>query len=300
MSSGKIVKGIVLAGGLGTRLYPTTRVVSKHLLPIYDKPMVFYPLSSLMLAGIRNILVIGTPQDLPIYRQLLGDGTELGISLSYAPQPSPGGIAQAFIIGQNFVGSDSVTLILGDNIFYGQGLSGFLQRVVVDNKGATIFGYAVKEPERYGVAEFDKEGHLIAIVEKPREPKSSYAITGLYVYDNEVLDIAAALKPSARGELEITDVNMEYLRRGRLRFIKFGRGVAWLDTGTFDALLETAQYFAAVERRQGLKVACLEEVAYRMGYIDAEQVRKLAEKYNGDYRTYLHNIASESNDSTQV
>jgi len=294
------VKGIVLAGGLGTRLYPVTRVISKHLLPIYDKPMVFYPLSSLMLAGIRDILVVSTPQDLPFYRQLLSDGSELGISLSYAPQPNPGGIAQAFIIGRKFVGSESVTLILGDNIFYGQGLSGFLQRAVAENEGATVFGYAVKEPERYGVAEFDNEGRLVAIVEKPREPKSSYAITGFYVYDNEVLDIAASLKPSARGELEITDVNMEYLRRGRLKLIKFGRGVAWLDTGTPDALLETAQYFAAVERRQGLKVACLEEVAYRMGYIDAQQVRKLAEKFNGDYRAYLQNIASECSDSSQV
>ncbi len=297
---GKIVKGIVLAGGLGTRLYPMTRVVSKHLLPIYDKPMVFYPLSSLMLAGIREILVISTPRDLPIYQQLLGDGSELGIFLSYAPQPTPGGIAQAFIIGRNFVRSDSVTLILGDNIFYGQGLSGLLQRAVAENKGATIFGYAVREPKRYGVAEFDKRGRLIAIIEKPQEPKSRYAITGLYVYDNQVLDIAANLTPSAREELEITDVNMEYLQRGRLRFIKFGRGVAWLDTGTPDTLLETAQYFAAVERRQGLKVACLEEIAYRMGHIDASQVRKLAEKYTGDYRTYLEDISRESRDSTQV
>jgi glucose-1-phosphate thymidylyltransferase len=295
-----MVKGIVLAGGLGTRLYPMTRVISKHLLPIYDKPMVFYPLSSLMLAGIRDILLISTPEDLPLYRQLLGDGSELGISLSYAPQPNPGGIAQALIIGRKFVGSEPVTLILGDNIFYGQGLSGFLQRAVAENDGATIFGYAVKEPGRYGVAEFDNDGRLVAIVEKPREPKSSYAITGLYVYDNKVLDIAGALKPSARGELEITDVNMEYLRRGRLRFIKFGRGVAWLDTGTPDALLETAQYFAAIERRQGLKVACLEEVAYRMGYIDAQQVKKLSEKFNGDYQTYLQNIASEPPDSSQA
>lgn len=287
------MKGIVLAGGLGTRFYPVTRVISKHLLPVYDKPMVFYPLSSLMIAGIRNILVMSTPQDLPMYEQLLGDGSELGLSLSYAQQPSPGGIAQAFIIGRRFVASDSVTLVLGDNIFYGQGLSGLFQMAVAENHGATIFGYLVKDPQRYGVAEFDREGRLTAIVEKPHQPKSSYAITGLYVYDNQVLDIAAGLKPSARGELEITDVNMEYLRRGRLRLIKFGRGVAWLDTGTPDALLETAQYFAAIERRQGLKVACLEEVAYRMGYIDAPQVTKLAGKYNGDYRAYLENIASE-------
>lgn len=293
------MKGIVLAGGLGTRLYPLTRVVSKHLLPVYDKPMVFYPLSCLMLAGIRSILVISTPHDLPMYRQLLDDGSELGLSLSYASQPSPGGIAQAFIVGRDFVSSDSVMLILGDNIFYGQGLSGLLQRAVAENMGATIFAYSVKDPQRYGVAEFDGEGRLVAIVEKPRQPRSSYAITGLYVYDNQVLDIAAGLRPSTRGELEITDVNMEYLRRGRLRLIKFGRGVAWLDTGTPDAILETAEYFAAVERRQGLKVACLEEVAYRMGYIDAAQVRKLAEKYNGDYRSYLQNIASESLDATK-
>jgi len=293
------VKGIVLAGGLGTRLYPVTRVVSKHLLPIYDKPMVFYPLSSLMLAGIRNILLISTPQDLPMYRALLGDGAELGLSLKYAEQPTAGGIAQAFIIGRSFVGSDSVTLILGDNIFYGQGLSGLFQKAVAENKGATIFGYVVKDPERYGVPEFDKEGRLAAIVEKPKEPRSSYAITGLYVYDNQVLDIAAGLKPSARGELEITDVNSEYLRRGKLRLIKFGRGIAWLDTGTPDALLETAQYFAAIERRQKFKVACLEEVAYRMGYIDVAQLRKLAEKYTGDYRTYLQDIASESHHALQ-
>jgi glucose-1-phosphate thymidylyltransferase len=256
--------------------------------------MVFYPLSSLMLAGIRSILLISTPQDLPMYRRLLGDGSELGLSFTYAEQPTPGGIAQSLIIGRDFVKSDSVTLILGDNIFFGQGLSGLFQRAVAENKGATIFAYSVKDPQRYGVAEFDEEDRLIGIVEKPQRARSSYAITGLYVYDNEVLDIAAHLQPSARGELEITDVNMEYLRRGRLRLIKFGRGVAWLDTGTPDALLETAQYFAAIERRQGLKAACLEEVAYRMGYIDAAKVRKLAEKYNDDYRTYLQTVATES------
>ena len=287
------MKGILLAGGLGTRLYPVTRVVSKHLLPIYDKPMVFYPLSSLMLAGVRNILIISTPEDLPVYRKLLGDGSDLGLSLSYEEQPKPGGIAQAFIIGRSFVDSDPVTLILGDNIFYGQGLSGLFQRAVSENMGATIFGYSVRHPERYGVAEFDREGQLVAITEKPREPKSDYAITGLYIYDNQVLDIAAGLKPSARGELEITDVNNEYLNRGKLRLIKFGRGVAWLDTGTFDAVLETSQYFAAIERRQGLKVACLEEVAYRMGYIDSLQVRRLAERYNDNYRSYLESIAAE-------
>lgn len=293
------MKGIVLAGGLGTRLYPVTRAVSKHLLPIYDKPMVFYPLSTLMLAGIRDILLISTPRDLPMYRVLLGDGAELGLSIKFAEQPTAGGIAQAFIIGRSFVGSDSVTLILGDNIFYGQGLSALFQKAVTENKGATIFGYLVKDPERYGVPEFDKDGRLAAIVEKPKQPRSSYAITGLYVYDNHVLEIAAGLKPSARGEVEITDVNNEYLRRGKLRLITFGRGVAWLDTGTPDALLETAQYFAAIERRQGLKVACLEEVAFRMGNINAGQVRRLAEKYTDDYRKYLESIASESPDASE-
>jgi glucose-1-phosphate thymidylyltransferase len=293
------VKGIVLAGGLGTRLYPVTRAVSKHLLLIYDKPMVFYPLSTLMLAGIRNILVISTPQDLPTYRALLGDGAELGLSLKYAEQPTAGGIAQAFIVGRSFVASDSVTLILGDNIFYGQGLSGLFLKAVAENKGATIFGYSVKDPQRYGVPEFDEEGQLTAIVEKPVTPKSNYAITGLYIYDNQVLDIATGLRPSTRGELEITDVNNEYLRRGKLKLIKLARGVAWLDTGTPDALLETSQYFAAIERRQGLKVACLEEVAYNMGFIDARQLRNLAERYSGDYRTYLQDIASETHDNSR-
>jgi glucose-1-phosphate thymidylyltransferase len=288
------VKGILLAGGLGTRLYPMTRIISKHLLPIYDKPMVYFPLSTLMLAGVRDILLISTPQDIPMYRRLLGDGRELGLTFSYAEQATPGGIAQAFIVGREFVGAESVALILGDNIFYGQGLSGFLQRALAENVGATIFGYAVKDPERYGVAEFDGEGRVIGIEEKPKNPKSNYAITGLYFYDNDVLRIAAELKPSARGELEITDVNKEYLHRRRLRLMKFGRGSAWLDTGTTDALLETAQYFAAIEHRQGLKVACLEEVAYRMGYINAGQVAKLAENYSSEYRAYLLSIASES------
>ena len=287
------MKGILLAGGLGTRLYPMTRMISKHLLPIYDKPMVYYPLSTLMLSGIRDILLISTPQDVPMYKRLLGDGKELGLSFSYAEQPTPGGIAQAFIIGREFVGADSVALILGDNIFYGQGLSGFLRKALAENAGATIFGYAVKDPERYGVAEFDDNGRVIGIEEKPQHPKSNYAITGLYFYDNQVLDIAAGLKPSARGELEITDVNREYLRRGKLRLLKFGRGFAWLDTGSAESLLETAQYFAAIEHRQGLKVACLEEVAYRMGYIDAQQVARLAENYNGEYRAYLLSVAAE-------
>jgi glucose-1-phosphate thymidylyltransferase len=289
----KIVKGIVLAGGLGTRLYPMTNVISKHLLPIYDKPMVHYPLSTLMLAGIRDILIVSTPHDLPMYKQLLREGSELGIKLSYVEQPAPGGIAQAFIVGYNFINSDSVALILGDNIFYGQGLAGLFQTAAAENKGGTIFGYSVKDPERYGVAEFDKEGHLVGLEEKPSRPKSSYAITGLYMYDNNVLEITRNLKPSARGELEITDVNKEYLRRGKLKLIKFGRGVSWLDTGTPEALLESAQYFAAIEHRQGLKVACLEEVAYRMGYIDASKLTELAAKYPGEYGDYLRAIARE-------
>jgi glucose-1-phosphate thymidylyltransferase len=285
------LKGIVLAGGLGTRLYPMTSVISKHLLPIYDKPMVFYPLSTLMLAGIRNVLVISTPQDLPAYRKLLGEGSDLGISLSYAEQASPGGIAQALIVGRDFVKSDSVALVLGDNIFYGQGLARLFQKAVSENEGGTVFGYAVKDPERYGVAEFDKDGRLVGVEEKPKRPKSNYAITGLYLYDNDALEIAANLKPSARNEIEITDVNKEYLRRGNLKLIKLGRGVAWLDTGTPETLLECAQFFAAIEHRQGLKVACLEEVAYRMGYITASQLKGLASKYNGDYGDYLRAVA---------
>jgi glucose-1-phosphate thymidylyltransferase len=295
-----IMKGILLAGGLGTRFYPLTKVVSKHLLPVYDKPMVYYPLSTLMISGIRDILVISTPRDLPMYRTLLGDGSELGLGISYAEQATAGGIAEAFILGRDFVGNDSVTLILGDNIFYGHGLSGLLQKAVSENAGATIFGYEVKDPQRYGVAEFDDHGAIINIREKPATPKSNTAITGLYVYNNEVLNIARSLKPSGRGELEITDVNVEYLRRGRLRFVKFGRGIAWLDTGTPDTLLETAQYFAAVEHRQGLKVACLEEVAYRMGFIDASQVNRLADGYNGEYRAYLKGVASTQIDSAWV
>lgn len=287
------MKGILLAGGFGTRLYPMTRIISKHLLPIYDKPMVYYPLSTLMLTGIREILLISTPQDVPLYKRLLGDGGELGLSLSYAEQPRPGGIAQAFLVGREFVGGDSVALILGDNIFYGPGLSEFIQKAVAENTGATIFGFPVRDPERYGVVELDRNEHVISVEEKPEHPKSNYAITGLYLYDNEVLDIAANLKPSGRGELEITDVNRAYLQRGKLKFLKFGRGFAWLDTGTAESLLETAQYFAAIEHRQGLKVACLEEVAYRMGYINAQHVTRLAENYVGDYRDYLLSVAAE-------
>jgi glucose-1-phosphate thymidylyltransferase len=286
-------KGILLAGGMGTRFYPTTRVFSKHLIPIYDQPMVHYPLSTMMITGIRDMLLISTRRDVPMYRDLLGDGSELGLSISYAEQPTPGGIAQAFIVGRDFVKDDTVALILGDNIFYGQGLSGLFQKAVAENKGATIFGYAVRDPERYGVAEFDDQGRIVGIEEKPAHPKSNCAVTGFYIYDNDVLSIASNLKPSRRGELEITDVNSEYLRRRKLKMIKFGRGVAWLDTGTPDSLLETSQYFAAIQHRQGLKVACLEEVAYRMGYIDANQVRKLAGRYNHEYRTYLESVASE-------
>lgn len=289
------MKGVLLAGGLGTRLYPLTQVISKHLLPIYDKPMFYYPLSTLMLARIRTILLISTPQDLPLYRRLLGDGSELGLSISYAEQSNPeGGIAQALIISQDFLGGDSVALILGDNIFYGYGLSGLMQEAVVQNKGATIFAYSVKDPERYGVAVLDESGALTGIEEKPQHPKSNYAITGLYLYDNNAVEIAEGLKVSSRGQLEITDVNAEFLRRGQLRLVKLGRGVAWLDTGTPDSLLETAQYVSTIEHRQGLKVACIEEVAYRMGYIGAAQVRKLAEKYTGEYRSYLEAIATES------
>jgi len=289
------MKGVLLAGGLGTRLYPLTRVINKHLLPIYDKPMIYYPLSTLMLARIRNILLISTPDDLALYRRLLGDGSDVGLSISYAEQSdAEGGIAQALIISQQFLGGESVALILGDNIFYGYGLSGMLQETVVQNKGATIFGYSVKDPERYGVAIFDEHGALKGIEEKPKHPKSNCAITGLYLYDNDAVEIARSIKPSSRGQLEITDVNAEYLRRGKLRLVKLGRGVAWLDTGTPDSLLETAQYVSTIEKRQGLKVACIEEVAYRMGYLEAGQVKRLAGKYTGEYRAYLEALAAES------
>ncbi len=288
------MKGIILAGGSGTRLWPVTRVVSKQLLPVYDKPMVFYPLSTLMLAGIRDILLISTPHDLPLYRDLLGDGTGLGLRITYVEQPQPGGLAQAFVIGRKFIANDPVTLILGDNIFYGQGMSDLLQEKVRNNKGATIFGYHVKDPERYGVAEFDADGRVIGLVEKPANPKSSYAVTGLYIYDNEVVDIAANLKPSARGELEITDVNKEYLRRKKLNLVKLGRGTAWLDTGTHMSLLEAASYIATIEHRQGLKIACLEEVAWRMGYIDTAQLAKLAKHYRDEYHDYIARIPSQA------
>ena len=269
-------KGIILAGGSGTRLYPVTQVVSKQLLPVYDKPMIYYPLSTLMLAGIRDILLISTPEDTPRFAQLLGDGARWGLNLSYAVQPSPDGLAQAFVIGREFVGADPVALVLGDNIFYGHDLQTQLQRACAQPRGATVFAYAVADPERYGVAELDDAGRVISLEEKPAKPKSRYAVTGLYFYDNAVLDIAANLKPSPRGELEITDVNRAYLERGDLRVEKLPRGTAWLDTGTHDSLMQAANYIHAVEERQGLMVACLEEIAFRLGYISTADLARLA------------------------
>jgi glucose-1-phosphate thymidylyltransferase len=284
-------KGIILAGGAGTRLHPITKVVSKQLLPIYDKPMIYYPLSVLMLAGIRNILIISTPEDLPRFESLLGNGAQWGLSFSYAEQRKPEGIAQAFTIGKDFIGDSNACLILGDNIFYGHGLPEILKRAVTTDKGALIFGYWVRDPERYGVAEFNEQGKVLSIEEKPSNPKSNYAVTGLYFYDNDVIEIASRLKPSARGELEITDLNKEYLARGTLHLEILGRGFAWLDTGTHESLLEAGMFFETIEKRQGLKVACVEEIAFRMGYIDADQVRSLAEplKKNG-YGEYLLQI----------
>ena len=288
------MKGIILAGGSGTRLYPITRVVSKQLLPVYDKPMIYYPLSVLMLAGIRDILLISTLEDLPLFKKLLGDGSQLGLSLSYEEQPRPEGLAQAFLIGKSFIGKDPVCLILGDNIFYGHTLTGILKRAVRLDKGGLIFGYLVKDPERYGVVEFDEHGNVIGIEEKPKKPKSNYAVPGLYVYDNDVINIAANLKPSARGELEITDVNLEYLKKGQLKVELLGRGFAWLDTGTEEALQQAASYIQAIQERQGLKVSCIEEIAYDLGYISKEELANLAATMaKNEYGQYLLRLIAE-------
>jgi glucose-1-phosphate thymidylyltransferase len=290
------MKGIILAGGSGTRLHPLTRSISKQLLPIYNKPMVYYPLSSLMLAGIREILVITTPQDHQSFCRLLEDGRDFGVSIQYAVQPSPDGLAQAFIIGREFVGSDRVALALGDNIFYGAGFSEALRNAAAQVKGATVFGYQVRDPERYGVVEFDDRGQAVGLEEKPANPKSSYAVTGLYFYDNGVVDIARGLKPSARGELEITDVNREYLKRGELRVERLGRGVAWLDTGTHESLVQASNFIQAVEERQGLMVGCLEEIAYRLHYITADDLERLAQAMKGSaYGQYLLQVLADDN-----
>ena len=288
------MKGIVLAGGSGTRLYPLTQCMSKHLLPVYNKPMIFYPISVLMLSGIRDILVISTPDDISRYKQLLGDGKKWGLSFSYAVQPKPDGLAQAFIIGEQFIGSDSVALILGDNIFYGQGFVKLLEKAITRKKGASVFAYRVKNPNQFGIVEFDKNKNVISVEEKPSKPKSHFAITGLYFYDNDVVSIAKKIKPSARGELEITDVNKVYLQRKELYVEILSRGFAWLDMGTFESLLDASQFIETVEKRQGFMIACLEEIAYTMGYITKNQLLNLAHEMNkNDYGQYLHEIAEE-------